>query len=192
MLRRCLRALDTTRREPKVYKYGYIQDPRKMAPYEAFHPDELTPAVIRPPMASLCPTTDAFLDRIDVSDKYPVGDFKSSFGSWDELMTATHSDMVKMGMSKATAYKVVKARAAYANGRPPLQFDKRAEKKYFAQFKANNKDGSHRKIPDLPEKYRPHQQGQDQRPTPDYVATNAVPEWAQKEDARLAAAGGNK
>ena len=183
MIRKTLRRLDQTRKPTKYYKYGYVQEPRKQLPYEQLSADDFLPTVIRPPMASLVPDVDTFLEKIDIHEKCPTGDFKGSFHSWNEFMTATLEDMMKMGMSRPTARWILKSRDFYNSGMPPIHYDRKEERKYWRQF--DTKDNSHRKIPELPEKYRPHQLGEDQRPVPDYEAINAMPEWAQKEEIRL-------
>lgn len=73
---------------------------------------------------------------------------------------------------------------AFSNGTPPEEFDTKEEWLYYKQFKTV--DYSYRVIPELPEKYRPHQNGIDQAPVPDYTQINAMPQWAVEEEKRLA------
>lgn len=183
MLRRSLSQLDKTRMPTKVYKYGYQPDPRKFVPIEFVRHDELFPRVVRPP-CSIVPDAETFLEKCDIHDSVPMADFKSSFASWDELMMSRPKQNQKTrGMSRKLVTWLSECTDDYRNGRPPQYFDAKAERKYFKQFK--NKDLQQRRIPELPEKYRPHQLGEDAKPLPNYRALNAMPDWAVAEEDRL-------
>jgi hypothetical protein len=187
MFRLTARTLDKTRAPTKVYKYGYQPDPRKFAPVEIPRYEELFPRVMRPPCAA-APDTDTFLEKIDIHEVVPMADFKTAFSSWDELMKSRPSQNRKVrGMSEGTARWLAECVDDYRNGRPPQHFDIKDEDKYFKQFKLP--DRSRRRIPELPEKYRPHQLGQEVRPQLNHKEANRQPEWAVKEEERLKAAG---
>jgi hypothetical protein len=182
MLRLTQRALDHTKQPHKVYKYGYVTDPRKFVPIERVGQKELFPRVVRPPCAHV-PDFEAFLDKCDVEARYPVSEMKASFSSWDDLMNGRKTAKSRGVPYKAMTYLRMQA-DLYRNGVLPQRFDRKAEQKYWKQF--DRKDKTQSRIPHMPEKYRPHQLGVDERPLPDYAAMNRMPEWAQKEEARLA------
>jgi hypothetical protein len=168
----------------KAYKYGYQPDPRKFAPISRFSQKELFPSVVRPPCA-LAPTAGDFLERCDVHEGYPTADFKGNFDSWESLMTSSRARNIKvLGMPRNTAIYISECIDEYRNGKPPMYFDAKAERAYWKQFK--RKDGAHVRVPELPEKYRPHQLGVEQRPGVDHESVNRMPSWAEKEEERLA------
>ena len=184
MLRRCCRLLDQTGAPHKQYKYTYQPDPRKLAPIEKTAKQELAPQVIRPPNA-FTPNHEVFLEKCDIHRLRPTAEFKSLFKDWQDLMTCSYHAMRKRGIPKSTRSAIVTARRSFMNGNPPERHDTKQEYLFYKQFKTI--DFSHRVIPELPEKYRPHQNGIDQAPIPDYKAINFMPEWATKEAERLAA-----
>ena len=188
MLRLTLLLLDKTKAPSKVYKYGYQPDPRKFAPSQFLRHEELFPRIVRPPTASV-PDTDTFLERCDIHADVPTADFKASFKSWDELMQSrTRENRKVRGMSRKLSTWLAECMDDFRNGRPPEYFDSKAEDKYFKQFHSKfNKQK--RRIPELPEKYRPHQLGEESRPLPNYRELNRMPDWAIAEENRLKQAG---
>eukprot|EP00796_Vickermania_ingenoplastis_P012860 gene12860-8741_t len=132
MLRSSFKRLDQTHGPHKAYKYTYMPDPRKLSPIETTQRTEVLPIAIRPPTAYV-PNHEAFLEKADVHRLMPTSEFKSTFRDWNDLMTLL----------------------AFQNGNPPERFDTKEEWLYYKQFKT--KDYSYRVIPELPEKYRPHQ-----------------------------------
>jgi hypothetical protein len=182
MLRRTIGALDSTRQPHKYYKYGYVLDPRKMAPIERSGTHELESGKIRPPN-KFVPDVETFLKK---SDFHGLGllDFKGSFESWKDLMTVSESEMVKKrGIGNKAAKLIAFNRTNFNLGFMPDRFALAEEREYYEQFKL--KDHTYRFIPELPAKYRPHQKGVQQPPLPDYKAINQLPEWAAKEELRL-------
>jgi hypothetical protein len=131
------------------------------------------------------PSVDVFLERTDIHRLAPTSDFKSSFADWNDLMTSDCKALKQKGVPRFTRKAIRTAVQAFHNGSPPERFNTKEEWLFFKQFKM--KDFSYRKVPELPEKYRPHQNGIDQPPLPDYVKINKMPEWAVKEEARIAA-----
>ncbi len=190
MLRRSLARLDKTSARVKTYKYGYQPDPRKFAPMEFVRHEELFPRVTRPP-CSLVPDVETFLERGDIHEGVPMADFKSAFASWDELMESRPKKNEKTrGMSFKSALWLSEMIDDYRNGRPPEYFDAKEEWKYFKQFKhPYPRDKQKRRIPELPEKYRPHQLGEDAKPLPNYRELNRLPQWAVEEEKRLEESG---
>lgn len=182
-LRRSFILLDNTHRPHKLYRYSYVPDPRKFAPIERTAAAELFPQVVPPP-TKYVPDTDTFLERCDIEASKPTADFKSVFQSWNELMTMSVLQMKLNGIPRATRNAISMAVHRFKKGVPPEEFDRKTEAQYWRQFK--NKDGMRRIIPELPEKYRPHQHGIDSPPIPEYDKINEMPEWAKNEEARLA------
>jgi hypothetical protein len=182
MIRSSCRLLDQTGAPHKQYKYSYIPDPRKMAPIEKTARLELAPQVIRPPNA-FTPNHEVFLEKCDIHRLKPTAEFKGAFKDWQDLMTCSYHTMRHRGIPQNTRIAIVRARRAFLNGKPPEHHDTKQEYAFYKQFKTQ--DFSHRVIPELPEKYRPHQSGVDQAPIPDYKAINNMPEWALKEVDRL-------
>ena len=190
MLRRSAWVLDKTKAPTKVYKYGYQPDPRKFAPMERVRTEELFPRVVRPPCAAT-PDVDTFLDKCDIHETVPLSDFKATFAGWDELMLSRVGENKKVrGLSPKQAQWLAECLDDYRNGRPPGYFDKKAENTYFRQFSVSKTSGGKKfRVPELPEKYRPHQTGEDSRPLRNYQELNRMPDWAIKEEERLAASG---
>lgn len=182
MLKKCLRLLDQTHGPQKSYKYTYVPDPRKLSPIESTSRSEVLPTAIRPPTAYV-PNHDAFLEKADVHRKAPTSDFKATFTSWSDLMTCSKRELRKRGVPQNTRVVIRAAVGAWHNGTPPERFDTKAEWMYYKQFKTH--DFSHRVIPELPEKYRPHMNGIDAPPLPDYRSINQMPAWAAAEEERL-------
>lgn len=178
MLRAALRRLDKTKAPHKHYKYGYIPDPRKLMPMETIASEELEPTLIRPPN-SFVPNTDRFLERLDVNDLRPAADFKSSFTSWTDLMTASVDTMVARGIPRKTAKLIHGGVRRFHCGVMPDQCDRKPERVFWRQF--DSKDHAHRIIPELPEKYRPHQLGEESRAIPNFDELNLMPAWAQQK-----------
>lgn len=182
MLRRSSALIDSTRQPHKYYKYGYVLDPRKMAPIERSATHELESGKIRPPN-KFVPDVEAFLQKSDYSG-LGLLDYKSSFESWKDFMTVSEEEMVKKrGISKKAARLIGFNRTNFNLGFMPDRFAVAEEREYYEQFKT--KDHTYRFIPELPAKYRPHQKGVEQPPLPDYRAINQMPEWAAKEELRL-------
>lgn len=182
-MRCCRLVLDSTKAPHKYYKYGYTLDPRKLAPFEKLHDTEAFPNYIRPPN-KFVPDVQTFMDKSDFHEAN-LTDFTNTFSSWNDMMTATESTMRQRGMTKWAAKALRKSILRYQQGFLPDRFKVKGERAYYKQFKAN-KDLQYRVVPDLPDKYRPHQQGIEQPPLPDYGRINAQPEWAAKEMERLA------
>lgn len=182
-MRQTLRALDQTTGPHKAYKYTYMPDPRKLAPIESIQRTEILPIVIRPPTAYV-PNHEAFLEKADIHRLAPTSDFKGTFRDWADLMTCSKRELRTRGVPRLTRKAIRSAVLAFQNGNPPERFDTKEEWLYYKQFKT--KDYSYRVIPELPEKYRPHQNGIDQAPVPDYNEINQMPEWAIAEEKRLA------
>ncbi|CUG90144.1 Hypothetical protein, putative [Bodo saltans] len=184
MLKRCARLLDQTTGPHKSYKYTYVPDPRKLAPIESTQRAEVVPTAIRPP-SSYVPNVETFLEKIDIHRGAPTSDFKATFKDWADLMTCSKRELGKRGVPRKTTKAIRTAVGAWHNGTPPERFDTKAEWLYFKQFKTL--DYSQRVIPELPEKYRPHMNGIDAPPLPDYRAINQMPAWAAAEEERLKA-----
>lgn len=176
LIRCSRRLLDKTRAPHKHYKYGYIPDPRKLMPMETISDEELMPSMIRPP-CTFVPNSDTFLDKLDVSELRPASDFKSSFSSWNDLMTASVETMMARGIPSKTAKLIRSGVIRYNCGVLPELVDRKAERQYWRQF--DNKDHAQRVIPELPEKYRPHQLGEDSRQLPNFDDLNLMPPWAR-------------
>lgn len=181
-MRCCLRLLDNTKAPHKAYKYSFIPDPRKLAPIESSHARELSPCFIRPP-TKYVPDKDTFLEKCDTHLSLPTADFKSSFSDWNDLMTTTYKKLKVAGVPKNTAKAILRDVRRFQNGIPPERFDTKEEWQFWRQFKTG--DHTYRRVPELPEKYRPHQMGQDSQPIPNYSKINEMPEWAAKEEERL-------
>lgn len=182
MLRYSFRILDQTCGPHKAYKYTYMPDPRKLAPIETTQRCEILPIAIRPP-TSYVPNHEVFLEKTDIHRLKPTSEFKSSFRDWNDLMTCDKRQLRVRGVPSMTRRAIRSAVLAYQNGNPPEHYDTKEEWLYYKQFKT--KDYSYRIIPELPEKYRPHQNGIDQAPVPDYDQINKLPEWARKEEEKL-------
>ena len=183
-MRRCLSRLDQTRGPHKSYKYTYVPDPRKLAPIETTSKNEILPYAVRPPN-SFVPTHEVFLEKLDIHRLAPTSDFKATFKDWNDLMTCGVREMRKRGIPQRTRQTIRYGVRNFHNGSLPELFDTKAEWLYFKQFKT--KDFSYRVIPELPEKYRPHMNGIDAPPVPEYQKINQMPEWALKEEERLRA-----
>lgn len=189
MLRRSHFLLDKTHNPTKVYKHGYVPDPRKFAAVEIPNYHELFPRITRPPCKAV-PDTDTFLEKTDIDERVPMADFKSSFQSWDELMTSRPKQNQKVrGMSKKATMWLSENIDNYRNGRLPDYFDNKNEQTYFKQFTLRKCNYLYR-IPDLPEKYRPHQLGEEansaiHKSASKFREQNRMPEWAVKEEDRL-------
>ena len=189
MLRRSLSLLDKTHNPTKVYRHGYVPDPRKFAAVEIPNYEELFPRTIRPPCKAV-PDTDTFLDKTDIDERVPMSDFKSGFQSWEELMSSrVHQNVKVRGMSKKAALWLNENLDNYRNGKLPDYYDNKDEQKYFKQF-TDRKCNYLYRIPDLPEKYRPHQLGEESnsglhKSAAKYREQNKMPEWAVKEEERL-------
>ncbi|CCW66165.1 unnamed protein product [Phytomonas sp. Hart1] len=175
--------LDNTYGPHKSYKYTYMPDPRKLAPIESTHRNEVLPIAIRPP-TSYVPNHNVFLEKCDIHRLKPTSEFKSTFKDWNDLMTCNKRQLRVRGVPTLTRKAIRSAVLAFQNGTPPERFDTKEEWLYYRQFKT--KDFSYRVIPELPEKYRPHQNGIDQAPVPDYDKINQLPQWAINEEKRLA------
>ncbi|CAJ1033365.1 putative IGR protein motif containing protein [Leishmania utingensis] len=182
-MRYTTRILDQTTGPHKAYKYTYMPDPRKLAPIETSMRSEVLPVVIRPP-TSYVPNHEVFLEKVDVHRLAPTSDFKATFKDWNDLMTCSKRELRTRGVPLLTRRAIRAAVLAFQNGNPPERFDTKEEWLYYKQFKT--KDYSYRIVPELPEKYRPHQNGIDQAPVPNYNEINQMPEWAVKEEKRLA------
>lgn len=159
-----------------------MPDPRKLAPIETTSRAEVLPRAIRPPN-SYVPTHEVFLEKLDIHRLAPTSDFKGSFTGWSDLMSCGKREMRKRGVPKRTRFAIISGVNAWHNGNPPERFDSKAEWLHYKQYKTV--DHSYRVIPEMPEKYRPHQNGIDAPPLPDYRAINRMPEWAAKEEERL-------
>lgn len=142
----------------------------------------MLPIAIRPP-TSYVPNHEVFLERTDIHRLMPTSEFKSTFKDWNDLMTCDKRQLRVRGVPSMTRRMIRSSVLAYQNGNPPERYDTKEEWLFYKQFKT--KDYSYRVIPELPEKYRPHQNGIDQAPVPDYEAINKVPAWAVKEEDRL-------
>lgn len=184
MLRASRRCLDQTTGPHKAYKYTYMPDPRKLAPIETMQRSEVLPIMIRPP-TSYVPNHEVFLEKTDIHRLRPTSDFKATFKDWNDLMTCSKRELRVRGVPRSTRQAIRSAVLAFQNGNPPEMFDTKEEWLYYKQFKTG--DYSYRVIPELPEKYRPHQNGIDQAPVPNYAAINEMPQWAVEEEKRLAA-----
>ena len=185
-MKRAPALFDKTKHPHKVYQYTFMPDPRKLAPIETVAPEEIEPKVIRPPH-SWVPDVETFLDRIDVDELRPASDYKSSFTGWNDLMTASVAEMMSRGIPSKTAKWIDGWVRRYHKGELPMDHKRQAERQYWRQF--NNKDNGQFRVPELPEKYRPHQMGEESQPIPNYSEINEMPEWAAKEEERLKAKG---
>lgn len=185
MLRFTRCALDSTKAPHKYYKYGYTVDPRKLAPFERLHTTEFKPKYIRPPN-KFVPDVATFMDKADHHEAN-VADFSSTFKSWNDMMTSSAGSMKQRGMTHWSVKSLRTAIISYREGYLPDRFKVKNELQWYKQFKRTNKDNQKRIVPELPEKYRPHQQGMEQPGLPDYSKINQQPEWAAKELERLAA-----
>lgn len=185
MLRRCRVFLDQSVGPHKSYKYTFVPDPRKLAPIENMSRREIRPFAVRPP-TSYVPTHEVFLEKIDIDRRAPTSDFKATFKDWNDLMLCGRRTLRKRGVPRQTRDAIRENVQAWHNGTPPERFDSKAEVLFYKQFKLG--DNSRRIIPELPEKYRPHMQGIDSAPNPDYRYLNQMPEWAVKEEERLKSA----
>ncbi|CBH16263.1 hypothetical protein, conserved [Trypanosoma brucei gambiense DAL972] len=181
MLKRTLTVLDQTYGPHKSYKYTYMPDPRKLAPIETTQRSEIVPQSIRPP-TSYVPNHETFLERADIHRLRPTSDFKASFKDWNDLFTCDKRQLRVRGIPRMSRDAIRTAVQAFQNGNPPERFDTKEEWLYYKQFKTV--DYSYRVIPELPEKYRPHQSGIDQAPLPDYREINKMPQWAECEERR--------
>ncbi|ESS66466.1 hypothetical protein C3747_60g153 [Trypanosoma cruzi] len=181
-MRSTCRLFDQTCGPHKSYKYTYMPDPRKLAPIETTSRSEILPLVIRPP-TSYVPNHETFLEKVDIHRLKPTSDFKATFKDWNDLMSCGKRQLRVRGIPRMTRIAIRNAVHAFQNGNPPEYFDTKEEWLYYKQFKTI--DFSYRVIPELPEKYRPHQNGIDQAPLPDYREINKMPEWARKEEERL-------
>ena len=181
-MRKCAKFFDQTKAPHKQYKYSYVPDPRKLSPMETVHDNELNPSTVRPPTKSI-PNHVVFLEKCDVNNTFPTSDFKDTFKDWTDLMTMDKKTMVKNGIPANTAMVILKNVHRFKCGYMPELYDLKEEQQFWKQFKTI--DNSQRRIPELPEKYRPHQHGVEQPPLPDYGQINVMPEWAQKEAERL-------
>lgn len=191
MLRRSTNFFDKTKAPTKIYKHGFMPDPRKFAAMEIPRYSEMFPRTVRPP-CSIVPDTDTFLDKTDISEFVPMADFKSAFETWDDLMLSRPQKNRKVrGLSITTSKWLAESIDDYRNGRPPQYYDLKEEAKYFKQFK--NGCRAQYRIPELPEKYRPHQLGEDNtnlhKSSAAYREQNKMPAWAIKEEERLQASG---
>lgn len=185
-MRRALRLLDSSRNPHKQYKYGYQPDPRKLAPMRTIHQKELFPTVIRPPTAAL-PDHTAFLQAWDIDRQTPLSEHAALFEDWQDMQTMKVSTMVDKGMSRKHANKLRKYRNAFniAGVWPDWQ-DRKETQNYYKQFHKGDKPANAQVYdPVLPEKYRPHQLGEEQRALPNHAALNRHPEWSKLEEARL-------
>jgi hypothetical protein len=182
MLRLTRLARDQTRQPMKSFKYGYQPDPRKIAPRRSISRRELFPKVVRPPSREV-PDVAAFLTAADNNKYNPVGEHAGSFESWHELFHATTKQMKDKGIPIRAIKTIVTQRDIYNNGDAMDKFNATGMQEYYGQFPHK---GYTYKIPDLPDRYRPHQLGEEQRSTPDVGRLAVMPEWAVAEEARLA------
>ncbi len=152
-------------------------------PMETMAEDEVRPSMIRPPGAC-CPDVATFLRKIQTDEVRPASDFASVFSSWNDLMTCPMNELLARGIPSKTAALIRDWRNRYNNGELPEYYDLTAERQYWRSFKPLLVLDRMR-VPELPEKYRPHQLGEDSRAVPDYAAINVMPPWAVKEEERL-------
>lgn len=149
---------------------------------------ELFPVVNRPPMARL-PDAAAFLTAVDICRNSPLSEHSAAFPTWNSLHRMSIKTMTDKGIPIKHAYKIRKFRNMFNHAGifPDFQ-DKKEHQAYFRQFAPPDKPSSARYYdPALPEKYRPHQLGEEQRALPVYSYLNQHPAWAKAEDERLAA-----
>eukprot|EP00760_Papus_ankaliazontas_P006076 PhM_4_TR12881/c0_g1_i1/m.36463 len=168
----------------KIYRYSYMPDPRKFAPIEKVAESELFPMPLRPPHAEV-PTVEAFLERITVRKGMNCAEHASSFESWEHLMTASRQDMHALGIPGNVAVHIMNWQRWYRMGYVPARHNKESEQDYWSQYKRTI-PGSKQRYQEVPENYRPHQQGIATRPVKDLTAANVMPDWAVEEEKRLA------
>jgi hypothetical protein len=188
MLRQTLLRADKTRRPMKAYRYGYQPDPRKLAPRRSMHQKELFPDVVRPPTKAI-PTVAAFCETLDVNRYLPMAEHAAAFSDWNQLMNPKRQALIDKGVPAKAIRRINNAIDDYKNGVPMDLEDAKPAQAYWAQFPLK---GHALKIPDLPEKYRPHQLGEEQRAAKNYTQLNQMPQWARDEEARLAGKAANK
>ena len=179
MLHRTLVVVDKTKAPHKYYKYGYQPDPRKLMPIASMNPVESKPVFIRPPHSHV-PDVEAFLDKIEVSPSIPTRDFATSFDNWADLMTTSVDEMMSRGIPRKSSMYIDYKRRHYNEGNLPEEYKRHDEIQYWRQF--NTEDGSQKRMISLPEKYRPHQLGEDNIAIPNYVEINQHPAWATKKE----------
>lgn len=184
MLRACIRRLDQSRTPLKVHRYGYQPDPRKLLPNAEKTQRELFPKLTRPPCKAV-PDVAAFLDAVDVDKYYPLSEYAGQFESWQEMMNPSTPKLLAEGVPRKHTRRLRDFGDAYTQGKLPDRFKRHEEQTFWAQ--QDRKGNKQIRIQPLPEKYRPHQLGEESRPLPDYAAMNRMPEWAAKEEERLAA-----
>jgi hypothetical protein len=181
MLRRTLVSRDSTRQSMKSMQYGYQPDPRKLAPVRNVLQREIFPRVARPTTRAV-PDQATFLQAIDVNKYHPVADHAGAFESWEELMFVNRKVLTDRGVPYKTVRLIRDEVDLYKNGVMPNVYDRKESQTFWSQFG----NTQHRVLPKLPEKYRPHQLGEEQRPVPDIPALSRQPDWAVAEEKRLA------
>eukprot|EP00758_Cryptobia_borreli_P004729 Tbor_TRINITY_DN4549_c0_g1::TRINITY_DN4549_c0_g1_i1::g.15897::m.15897 len=181
MLKRTTPFRDSTKAPHKYYKYGFQLDPRKYAPMETSPRNEVSLFAIRPPNRFV-PDHETFLERADYKG-VGLEDYKGTFTGWKDMMTCTAVEMRRRGIPYEAVLLLKKNINRFNKGGLPDSFNCKEERLYWKQFKT--KDNTYRMLPELPEKYRPHQTGVETPTLPDFRAINAMPEWAQKEEHRL-------
>uniref|UniRef100_A0A7S1M2Y0 Protein FYV4, mitochondrial n=1 Tax=Neobodo designis TaxID=312471 RepID=A0A7S1M2Y0_NEODS len=181
MLRRSLCRRDQTRQPMKSFQYGYQPDPRKLAPMRSISTEELHPKVHRPPTRAV-PDQATFLQALDVNKRFPIADHAGSFETWEELNDPPQQTLADRGVPNRVINHVRNRMELYKNGLMPNAYDRKEEQSYWDTFG----NTQHRVVPELPEKYRPHQLGEEQRGTPDFGRLSKQPEWALAEEKRLA------
>ena len=171
----------------KIYRYSYIPDPRKFAPIEATADEELFPRPLRPPHAEV-PDVATFLQRISTRRTLRCMEYASVFRDWEHLMTITWKEMRMQGIPNNVRMHILNWQERYRRGDLPMDVDSSASDEFWEPYYARGEKGNQTLFPEMPENYRPHQQGIASRPIKDLQEANKKPEWAIKEETRLRSA----
>jgi len=170
-----------SRTPTKVFKYSYMPDPRKFTPVETVSEEELFPMPLRPPHEEV-PDVATFLERISITRQLRCNEHAGVFRDWEHLMCATVKEMKALGVPPNVAGHISQWQKNYRRGEVPRLIDRAPMEEYWAQFQGKRKCQRGAKVifPDVPENYRPHQQGIVQRPVKDLVAANMMPPWVRE------------
>ena len=186
--RKCSLILDQLRFKSrnafKIYRYSYIPDPRKFSPIEATADEELFPKPLRPPHADL-PDVASFLQRISTRRTLRCIEYASVFRDWEHLMTISWKEMRMQGIPNAVRMHILNWQERYRRGDFPMEPDSSASDEFWEPYYSKGQKGSQTLFPEMPENYRPHQQGIVSRPVKDLLTANIQPEWAINEEDRL-------
>ena len=100
-------------------------------------------------------------------------------------MTITDKELRMQGVPKNVRVHILNWQERYLRGDLPMDVDKALEDEFWEAYYVRGQKGDKTLFPEMPENYRPHQQGIVSRPVKDLVGANIYPKWASQEEARL-------